>query len=78
MYQLANQNFENEVSFLCWREVSLKSKVAKANGDIYIIIIHHRTKWHLDPSCRLTTTDGPKIGESCAFFGGGGRSRVPI
>jgi len=27
------------------------------------------TKWHLDPSTHLATTDGPKIGGSCAHLG---------
>jgi len=30
------------------------------------------TKWHLDLSSRLATTDGPKFGGGCAPWGGAG------
>jgi len=34
--------------------------------------LYLRTKWHLDPSSRLATTDmDRKLGGACFFFGGG-------
>jgi len=33
---------------------------------------YHRTKWHLDPSSRLATTNGPKLGGCAPLLGRGG------
>ena len=65
---LGHNRHGRNLGWLC----TLASGAGSASNSVARAEAYRRTKWHLDPSSRLATTNGPKIGGCVPFLGGGG------